>query len=231
MTSTTAIKSLCLTTFIVISMEAQAGALLGLSARWNSFSFAAVDEEPTPNYYGFGFGIDAGYSISQIVDIAAYANYTPGRYKNAEILEEDAVLFGYGGELAVRIASAVYVGVHGGVYQYNLIHQRNDDEVRGSWAGTGGGLAVGAFFPINKSNYWQVALDFARINVSPVNDLAKSYVAATATAANNDGGAASANFKDRQIDSIAVQLTYLFNGHVSSREGGGLFNSFLNSMF
>lgn len=210
--------------------KATAGVLASASARWNSFSFAALEDEVTPNYYGYGIGLNFGYSLAQILDIGAYGTYTPGRFKNAELFREDAQLMGYGAEVGLRIAKAVYFGVHGGSYQYNLVHQRTDDEVLGSWGGTGVGVMLGAFFPINKSKYWQVGLDFARINVTPQNDLAKAYV--DTSSSNEDEAAAPADTsKTRQIDSIAVNLTYLLNGYVNSRESGGLFDSFLDSMF
>jgi len=189
----------------------QAGWLVTTALHWKTFSFAPVEEEATPNYYGYGGQLNFGYSFNQVFDLAVFGNYTPGQLKNPEIGQEDASLMGYGGELGLRLFKAIYFAGRGGSYKYNLIHQHKDEEVDGRWQGTGGELAIGAIFSMHKSktSYWQVSLDYGKFIMQNADD--------------PETGA-------RKIDAISVNFGYVFNSFNAISATDGIFRDFLNSL-
>lgn len=196
----------------LFSLESFAGPLASVSLSWNSFSFAPKEEEATPNYYAYGPGLKLGYSFGQVFDVVAYGSYLPAKRRRAAFGKEDVNLFGYGGELAFRFDKAVYFNVHGGPYKYQLIHRTRDDELSGEWAGIGGGLGLGAIFPVNKSNFWQVSLEFTHIGVT-LKDEIEAY---------------ETNEK-RTMDVFTVALAYVFNANVTSLQSG-IFGDFMRSL-
>ena len=196
-----------------LTEEAQAGFLLSPGVSWRSFSFQPRDKEPTPNYYGYGFGLNLGWSIGQVVDVVGYGRYTPARLKKAEPLQENATLWGYGGELAFRLARTIYVAGRGGRYFYNLLHQKDENEVRGRWAGVGGGGSVGAQFNTSRTSGWQISVDYTRIFLKK-EELGEQE---------EDIG--------RTMDAFSLSLCFLINGQgLGGLLGGDYIGDFLNSL-
>ena len=197
-------------TAITCSYNANAGTLISAEARWNAFSFHTVESEPTPNYYGWGPRLKGGYSLYQVLDLALWGSYTPGGYGKAKFGDRDAYLYGYGGEIALRMAGAIFFALKGGQYSYYLLNLHNDDAVSGKWAGLGVGVSLGAFFAVSESQYWQVTLDWDRIFPEK-----------------HDKGIES---NKRVMDSFAVGLAFVFNHYDGFKLHNTLLESFLNSL-
>lgn len=197
---------------LLFSGEAWAGWLISPSLSWQSFSFRPEETEPTPNYYSYAPGLSLGYSIAQVIDLAMWGQYAPSQQKNAAFFADDAVLYGYGGELGFRIAESVFIGLRGGPVSYQLFNQTKDYEVGGRWSGTMGGASLGAIFEVSKIHFWQLSLDMAHAVVT--NEKADSD-------ANKD--------TERRIDVFSVTLSYVFNGN-SSGTGFGFLGNFLDSL-
>lgn len=189
---------------------AQAGWLAVVGTHWKTFSFEPKDDEKTPNYYGFGARLGLGYSFNQVFDVDLWGEYTPGRLKSAEIGIEDSVLGGYGGELAFRIQKTIFIGLRGGGFFYNLVSQKDENEIDGRWAGVGGILSIGASFANSKESFWQVTLDSSYISLS----------AEESTEGEEE---------DRVINAFSVSLAYAFNQYRTSRPSG-FFGNFLDSL-
>ncbi len=193
--------SLCLA-----SAPLQAGVLLSPAARWQSIAFRPIDAETTPNYYGYGGSITAGYSFGQDFDLAGYFAYTPATREEAQFGKEDALLMSYGIELALRFNNSVYFALRGGEATYRLLGPALEGEVAGRWAGPVFGVSLGAIQPFNKQNFLQASLDLAY---------------ATMARADADSDA------DRKLDAFSVTLAYVFNA--KDNLFGGVFRDFVNS--
>ena len=146
---------------------ANAGILFSASAHWGVFAFRPLSEQnSSPNYYGLGPGIVAGYSLFQVFDAAAYVDYIPGQRGAPNIRNENASLIQYGMQLAVRLEDKVYLGLKAGNGLYHLVDKNFiADEVPGKWQGPSGGLMIGAIHKEDKRNYWQLTLEFMHLVV------------------------------------------------------------------
>jgi hypothetical protein len=180
--------------------------------KWSTFSFRPVDDEPTPNYAGVGAGLSLGYSARQILDIGLFANYLPGASDHSQMGKEEARLVVYGGELALRISNAVYIGLRGGTSDYRLVDSQSESDVHGTYKGAAGGISLGALQPIAKRHFFQTSLDV------------------TSAVVENSGEVEEGETKKRRIDAISFSLTYVYNGHKSYLIESSLFNSFLDSV-
>ncbi len=131
-----------------------------------SAQFAAKpqSDEPTPNYYGFGLRLGAGYSVRQVFDMGLYGSGLSARRGSPGVSRPDATLVHGGAEFGLRIAKSLLISLYGGPSQYRL--ERPSDqlapgvEVTSALSGYGGGVGVGAIVPFSKEKFLQVTLDF-----------------------------------------------------------------------
>lgn len=191
-----------------LTQPASAGILFYGETRWSNFVFEPKASEPTPNYYGYGFGLHLGYSIMQNVDIATFGIYTPGRLKEPKFGETDAVSTLYGGEIAARIVDSVYIGLRGGGTTYALNTKYSSDEVPGVWKGYGGELGLGAIIEVTRSHFWQVGVNLMH------------GVVACRQECDETG-------ENRAIDGFSVSVGYGLNKKESS---GGIFGGNLGDL-
>jgi hypothetical protein len=195
--------------------EARAGWYLAPAVKWVSFAARPVDDEATPNYYGIAGAGSFGYSVGQVLDLAGFGQYVPGARGGAGFAKDDASLVSYGGEVGLRLAEQVYLGVRGGLGAYRLYHPRGagdgegEGELSGKWNGSAGGFAIGALAKLSKESYLQTTLEVMHHVLTNASD--------------KDLG-------KRRIDSFGIGFAYVFNGYSSSFLDNSLFKNFLDSM-
>ena len=172
-----------------------AGVMMGAGPYWQSYTFKPLEREATPNYRGYGFGGNFGYSIDQVVDCDFFAGYTPSRPGAASLAKETARLYQYGAGFALRLDEAVYIGVHGGRYNYRLIHASPGvtGEIAGEWQGVGGMISLGAFMLRRKEQMSQVTFDLGSAALKPLHPLADGTKPA------------------RHIDTFSISIKIIFN--------------------
>lgn len=188
---------------------AMAGFLIAPSAGWTNFAFRPVDDEPTPNYFGYNGRLLLGYSFKQKLDFGLSGQYVPATLKSAK-LHQDATLQMYDFNLGVRIADAVYVGGHYGLLHYRLNDQTADYEALGEYSGNQGGVELGAIFRLDKSNFWQISVDFGYADVT--------------------GEDENGLERNRIIDMFVVRLTYVYNHFSSNYIESSVIGKFMDSM-
>lgn len=186
-----------------------AGGLVTIGPNWNNFVFEPVDKEQTPNYYGYGARASFGYSIRRVWDVALYGQYAPGRLNIASATKEDARFFHVGGETALRLAKAVYIGFRGGPATYRLVNQVEDVEVPGKWTGVMGQGSLGLILPTTKALSWQTTLDIGQATVRPVGD---------------------SSAKPRTISQISLTLAFVYNGYETSAVDTAIFNNWIKNL-
>jgi hypothetical protein len=184
-----------------------AGGLVTIGPNWCNFVFEPKLREPTPNYYGYGARISAGYSIDQMVDLALYGQYSPGRLNSASTTETSAAVYDYGGEIGVRVFDVLYIGAHGGTWNYRLLRRSSEEEVGGAWSGPGGGLSFGMILPVNKEVKWQATLDLGQAVVTKTNKAADDV-----------------DLKSRNLSRASVTVSLVYNGYESGSTWNALFN-------
>ena len=130
---------------IVITPGAEAGFLIQGGPTWRFFSFSPQAAEDTPNYEGYGLELASGYSLDRVLDVALFAQYTPGSLGVAKIVGEDASLVLLGGTIGATIMKQGYAGIYGGTGYYNgVTHSGHDGIVKGNFNGPALGLTLGA---------------------------------------------------------------------------------------
>jgi|GEM_PF-2518280 len=134
-----------------VGSKAFAGVSFSPEVNSTIFSFRALDEEDTANYFAAGAGIGVGYSLMRAVNFSLRGNYYPGRPKAPRVGKEDAALFSYGVGANFTLGGIIRIGVNGGKYIYNLVHQTVEDDVDGRWSGAGGGIEFGTMVSQRKS--------------------------------------------------------------------------------
>ena len=191
--------------------EACAGWYVGSHVKWASFAARPQAAEATPNYYGYGLGLNGGYSISQILDLGVVASYLPGNRQAAKIGSPQAELSLYGAELALRFAQAVYLGVSGGLTQYNMATARKTrpEELTGIWDGKAIALAVGGIAPLDRENYLQTTLELWHTTMESRRDDAAGQ---------------------RKLDAFALTFGYTFNDFKSKLFEGTPLGDFIKSI-
>jgi hypothetical protein len=168
--------------------------LFAPQVNYAAYAFRSIESEVTPNYFAYGLGLTGGYSAAQIFDVAAQVFYYPSKLGRAQPFKEDAALFSYGAEIALRISASVYIGVRGGTYVYNLMTPNRAEEVAGRWTGPGGGLAVGAILPSKRDRSVQISLEAETAVVNRIDDLAPD------------------DSPTRKLDLIKFRVSYVYNG-------------------
>ena len=139
---------------------AEAGALVSPSVRWGAYAFRPLEQESTPNYFGVGGGIRAGYSIGQTVDFALFYDYIPGKLEHSGTPIEHTSALSFGGfEVGFRILESLFLAGRVGRMDFHLFDRTDPNEIGGHWAGLGAGGSVGGIVKIDRSKFWQVSLD------------------------------------------------------------------------
>lgn len=152
--------------YIVIAMSSLsrtglAGTLVVPAIGWSNFVFEPKEQEATPNYYGYGGRLSLGYSIHQVLDLAIYGQYIPGRRNAASTINPDAQMTSYGLQTGLRIKNALYIGVRGGSTSYNLLVPPQEiNEVAGHWEGLGATGELGVILPASKQVFWQFSAEY-----------------------------------------------------------------------
>ncbi len=201
---------LALFVFSPFSTQAIAGFLVSPSASWTNFSFRPLDDEPTPNYYGYGGKLVFGYSHRQKLDLGLSVQYTPATLAAAKFLKGDATLTAYQLEIGTRISESVYIGLHGGKIYYSLRKEQEENEVPGSYKGNTAGFELGAMFRIDKARFWQISVDIAYVDM--------------------EGGEDKLNPKKRILDIFCLRLAYVYNHYQNSSIEGSAIGKFMDSM-
>jgi hypothetical protein len=191
--------------------SAEAGVYVSPSLRWASFSARPQAEEKTPNYYGYGAGLQLGYSFGQVFDVGGFGTYLPARIGSAAPDGADAKLSLFGGELGFRIADSVYFALRGGASFYELLEQRRDDELTGAWRGPAFGFALGAVRRLSKQSFVQTSFELMHTIVER-------------------GASDEADAGKRRLDSFGVSLAYLFNAQSSYRVQSAIFQNFIDAL-
>ena len=87
---------------------ALAGALVSPGVHWKSFSFRPLEQEPTPNYFGYGGSLRLGYSWAQVLDMALFGSYTPSQLNGADDPMAASAVHRFAGvALGVRIKQSI----------------------------------------------------------------------------------------------------------------------------
>jgi hypothetical protein len=188
--------------------------LFTLGPNWNNFVFEASAKEDTPNYYGYGGRTSLGYSFGQIFDLALYGHYSPGRLDSASATDAHAVISDYGAETGLRILSVMYLGVRGGVWNYRLPKKTLDEEIEGTWSGTGGEATFGLLFPATKQASWQMTMDVGQGLLDKQKKTADELL-----------------LKPRKFSRVSVTISFVFNSYMSNSVDSALFNSFMKTFF
>lgn len=188
---------------------ARAGVLLSVGPNWNNFVFEPLEKEETPNYYGYGARVSAGYSIQRVWDLALYCHYSPGKLNVASALKEEARFYHMGAETGLRIAKAVYVGFRGGPALYRLVKQNEASEVTGQWTGYNVQGSLGLILPTSKATGWQASLDMGQASVRPSDD---------------------SSVKPRTISQVSVTLAFVYNGYQTSAVDTAIFNNWIKNL-
>lgn len=203
----------------MVPHSAYAGVYAAPALKWSAFSARSEHGESTPNYYGYGIGLGAGYSIEQVVDVGAYGVYLPGQLDAARPGADDATLSSYGGELALRLDDSVYVGLRGGIARYDLRHPSRPEELRGKWHGPAGGFSLGAVQRLGPQSFFQTSLDVMHTVVD--NDR---------TDVPTDGVRASESSGKRRLDAFSLSIAYVYAGASVHHAQNGLMQSFLDTL-
>lgn len=191
---------------------ALAGWYLMPEVLWTTYVHRPVANEDTTNLYGVGAQLSLGYSLWQGVDLGLFGGYLPGTPQYAKFGKGDATLVLYGGELGLRMAQSLYVGLRGGMAKYRLDNQTQAAELAGDWKGPGGGVALAAVTPVSKTAFIQASLEFSE------------YVLAMGT----DTGTVK-----RKLDVFGLGIAYMWNrkgGEGTPSVQSTIFNDFLNSI-
>ena len=196
--------------FLALTSPLTAGVLVGAGPLWESYTFKPLAEEPTPNYRGYGATGIFGYSIDQAVDCDLFGSYLPSRPGAASLGKESARLYAVGAGFALRMEESIYIGIHGGRYDYKMIHLTPgvEGEIGDEWQGPGGTISIGAFIVRRKENMSQITFDLGSAILKPLHALA-------------DG-----TKPQRHIDTFSVSVKLIFNRFESNR-----FSSLFNSGF
>lgn len=145
-----------------------AGLLLAPNISWSSYSFRPLAEEDTPNYYGYGFGLTAGYSVAQVIDVAAFYQYHPGNLKHADPSDSNSELKIFGGLAGLRLYKTIYFALSVGSTDYRLPVIAKSSEVQGNWNGLGFGFSLGGIMEISDNFAWQIAMNATTINMTDI---------------------------------------------------------------
>lgn len=194
--------------FCSVTDFAHAGMLIAPSAKWANLAFRPKTEEDTPNYYGYGGGLSLGYSIKQKFDLGLFANYLPGTRGGAKFGKTDAQLIFYGGEMALRLFSTIYLGVRGGLADYQLRKTTDTIDIPGHWSGGGGGFSLGAFFATSKRTFWQASIDIMMASIG-----------------SNDPQVVD----KRTVEAFSLSIAYVYNGYESYGIENNIFGDYLKS--
>ena len=185
---------------LVSAGNSQAGLLISASAHWGVFALRPIaEQDSSPNYYGLGPALAAGYSLFQTFDAAAYVDYIPGQRGAPNIRNETASLTQYGLQFAVRLEDKIYLGLKGGLGVYHLVQKDLiDDELTGIWQGPSGGLMLGAIHKEDKRNYWQLTLEFIHIVLGKI-----------------QRQPGETEPEERKVDCFKVTLSYTYNDFIN----------------
>jgi hypothetical protein len=190
-----------------VESKSEAGMLVTAGMQWANFVFEPKAQEETPNYYGYGARTSAGYSLDQVLDVAIYGEYSPGRLNSASSSGSTALVTDYGAEIGVRILQTMYLGARGGQWNYQLTRRTADEEIGGSWTGVGGAASFGMLVPVNKEVQWQASLDFGQALIKK-----KNYEAD------------DVEKKARVISRASVTVSFVYNSRYTPSTWGSIFN-------
>jgi len=187
-------------------------AAAGVSPAVYSFDPTSDDaSDPTPNYSGLGVNATVGYSIAQVLDIAAGARYMPGQRDGFGVGAEDVNVQWFGGELGLRTEKSLYAALRAGSTSYNLVSQAATGDLAGSWSGSGGGISVGVLFPIDRQTAWQATFDVLHA-IMEADDVPET------------GGTSVGK---RRVTGVGLSLTFVFNAWQNTAIENTMFKSFL----
>lgn len=204
-------RFLLLSFFLLNGESLLAGWLISPGLSWSVFSFEPLAHEATPNYYGYAPQILLGYSGGQIFDVALFSSYTPGRPGSPFIGQESASLALYGVNLGFRLRDSLAFGFRGGGSQYQLSKANPKlTEVYGRWTGAFGSIYGASLWKINREAFWQLAFEWAQVQLSP------QKVPLTATPV-----------KERTAAQMSLTLSYTFNGFINQKIENSLFRNVL----
>ena len=207
-----ALKSILFVLVVKLSLFGWAGVcygglLLAPAVKWKTFSIAPEEDEPTPNYYSYGVGLTAGYSFSQVFDIATFGAYLPSKLDAASVGKESVQFFEYGGELALRFSQAVYLAVRGGRFYYRMLYTHDKpNQVKGLWRGPAGSVSLGTIIKDTRITFWQVSFDIGSGTI-----LREDAISET----------------DYRIDSFGITVSFVINTY--NKFGSSLMGSFKDS--
>ena len=187
--------------------NAEAGFHVSPALSCATFSFEPSAAENTPNYYALGPDISLAYSFAELFDLGVYGHYFPGKRGAPELFQEDAALFGYGAQMAFRIARQFFAGARFGAYNYNLLRAGDENEdVDGRWMGNGVGLGFGIMYPLRSNQAAQINIEYMRPLLSAVDE---------------------PSLDDRYLGLLQINFVFKFSGQKSSSR----FDRFFNRMF
>lgn len=187
------------------------GVLISPGVHSKAFSFRPNGDEATPNYFGYGGSLRLGYSVAQVLDLALFYSYTPGRTDSAWNPANGDALHRFGGiALGLRIAKSVFVEGRVGRLDYSLLTHSNPNEIGGHYTGLGAGGSVGGIIPVNASHFWQITLDA---------DVGSKMHMLGETGEDT-----------RSIDAVSLSLAYVFNHFFNSNIDNSSVGAFLNSL-
>jgi len=193
---------------LAVSTPSLAGFLLVPQVSWSSYGLRAEGEAESQNYFGYGLGLAGGYSPVPLIEFTGLVRYTPGNRSNPGLLNGDAKLWEYGGELGFRLFENLFLGLRGLFQDFNLEHAQTEPEVLGRWQGWGYGVAIGAFFETKERQYLRITLEMNQAGLSAQSDL-----------------------PDRDFDSFALNFAYVFDTGGRFGSIGGMFYDAVGNFF
>lgn len=205
-------KTLLLICFLTYSSSTFGGILVAPGIFWGAFSFEPKKNESTPNFYGYGLKLNAGYSFSQVFDLAVFGQYSIGKKGAATPLKQDAHIIGYGGELAVRLLDSVYLAARGGAATFKRNNERRTSLPK-TWGGNSLGVSIGGIIPVDRSHHFQTSLDFAHYQ------------------GQNGEEVTGSGKEEARLNQYSLTVSYVFNDCTNATIENTLFDSFLDSLF
>lgn len=203
-------KILATVAALLISGASQAGWLLSNSVNLGVFAVRPLQGENSPNYFGFGPDLTAGYSFWQKLDLAGYGAYIPGRQHKIHLGQENASLVLWGGQVALRFNDTVYMGLFAGKDRYHLVKQTTlKEQLLGRWEGNSLGVGVGVIFKEAKRTYWQFTLRMFNMSLL------------------RQAPSAVPGLEARNADAVLLGVSYTFNSFYNVLEQNSIFKNVL----
>ncbi|WP_132320326.1 hypothetical protein [Pseudobacteriovorax antillogorgiicola] len=167
------------------------GVLAGVGMHWRNLSFQPLEEEDTPNFFGYGLRLELGYSVWNHIDLKLLGCATPMNKGAAKLFDGDVIVVNYGAGLGFRFVDSVYIGAEYGALSYDTPSHHTHNQTVGTWKGNGMTLQLAGYWQTDRETYFQVGVAASSVRVESASDEAGL---------------------ERKVDTFMLNVTYLFIG-------------------